>query len=516
MVMTAPSTTSIRKEDFLMRIFAHLPKCNSGLMGLGMSVAASLAIGTGASAQAPPGEAPALGPNRITQADIEAGEYTMREVRRAGMLLFSTQFNKYDGYGDGVFDPFNPDHTSPGNRPLLQNNGTFNRINGLDSQSCLECHGVGSNYVRPMRFTIGGVGSVSAVAMPASTEIDIDDEAGNGFAFYDGRLINPPFLFGAGGVELVGKEMTVELQALKQSAIDNPDTVVPLVAKGVSFGSLFFDSDAGELNLDSVEGVDHDLVVRPFGRKGDNSSIRKFDTGALEFHQGMQPVEVVGEGVDGDGDGVVNEILIGELSAMHVFGVSMERPRETANPSASAISGSGIFSSIGCADCHVPFMDTLTPKLPVSFPEVETDPFLRSNVFVEVDLSQDPPRFRPNGLGGVRVKLFSDLKRHNMGPDLAESTGGELDEFFITPRLWGVRDTSPYLHDGRAMSLTEAIEMHGGEGQASADEFIALTPSEKIDLLAFLRTLVTPRRANGDIIDPIPDFIFDEGESARL
>ena len=37
------------------------------------------------------------------------------------------------------------------------------------------------------------------------------------------------------------------------------------------------------------------------------------------FHMGMQPVEIVGDGVDADGDGVVNEILVGELSALEVF-----------------------------------------------------------------------------------------------------------------------------------------------------------------------------------------------------
>ena len=36
-----------------------------------------------------------------------------------------------------------------------------------------------------------------------------------------------------------------------------------------------------------------------------------------------------------------------------------------------------------------------------------------------------------------------------------------------TPPLWGLRDSAPYLHDGRATSVEEAILVHGGEGSAS-------------------------------------------------
>ena len=32
-----------------------------------------------------------------------------------------------------------------------------------------------------------------------------------------------------------------------------------------------------------------------------------------------------------------------------------------------------------------------------------------------------------------------------------------------TPPLWGVRDSAPYMHDGRAETLLEAISMHDGE-----------------------------------------------------
>ena len=287
----------------------------------------------------------------------------------------------------------------------------------------------------------------------------------------------------------------MELQYLKKQAQKYPDTVVPLITKGVSFGSISFDPLTGFFDTSNVEGVDDDLVVRPFGRKGDNSTIRKFDTGALQFHQGMQPVEIVGPGVDGDGDGVVDEILVGELSAMHIFSTAMERPRQRGISRVSR-RGRQVFNNVGCNTCHSPNINTNSRFLPIAFPEVETDP--TANVFYLLDLVHSTAGFPRSG-SGVSVPMYSDLKRHDMGPDLAEATGSPLASFFITPRLWGIADTSPYLHDGRALTLTEAIQMHGGEGQSAANNFAYLEVSDRLALLTFLRTLRTPRNPSNDL-----------------
>ena len=61
-----------------------------------------------------------------------------------------------------------------------------------------------------------------------------------------------------------------------------------------------------------------------------------------------------------------------------------------------------------------------------------------------------------------------------------------------TPPLWGVRDSAPYLHDGRAKSLEQAIAFHGGEGQLAANRFFRLKAEERAQLLTFLRSLVAP------------------------
>ena len=67
---------------------------------------------------------------------------------------------------------------------------------------------------------------------------------------------------------------------------------------------------------------------------------------------------------------------------------------------------------------------------------------------------------------------------------------------FLTAKLWGVADTAPYLHDGRAPTLDAAILGHGGEAEFSAAAYDRLSLEEKKDLIAFLKTLRNPRRPN--------------------
>ena len=461
--------------------------CSSNAIA-GAAAAATLLAAMSVQAQIP-GERPNLQP-RITQQMVES-RLSHRRLRMEGRRIFSTPFNVLDGLGDGPMNPSDP--VSPGGRPTLGANGMFLRMNGLDSQTCLECHSVLSTRTIPARFAVGGAGNISDSAFPGVIAPDIADSEDNGFAATEGRMINPPFSFGSGGVELLGKEMTQDLQALAAQAEVDPGVVIALESKGVSFGSVVFAAgQLGKLDTSKVEGVDDDLVVRPFGRKGCCATVREFDTGAMQFHHGIQPVEVVGEGVDADGDGVVNELLVGELSALHIFQASLERPRQLG----SAPRGKKIFREIGCADCHIPALQTRTRQLSLSFPEVPEDP--SANVYYNIDLATAPSRFAPAG-DGVSIPLLADLKRHDMGPDLAESTGDELDPYFQTARLWGVADTAPYLHDGRAVTLSEAILWHGGEGADAATLFDDLTDSNKRQLLRFLRTLRTPRDPNADI-----------------
>lgn len=121
--------------------------------------------------------------------------------------------------------------------------------------------------------------------------------------------------------------------------------------------------------------------------------------------------------------------------------------------------GEALFAQAGCAGCHVPVMKTGPSDLP--------------------------------GLDQVDVPLYSDLLTHYMGGALddrlpeGDAGGGR----WRTPPLWGLRVRAAFLHDGRTRDLATAIRLHGGEGRASRDRFVALPPAQQADLLAFLRSL---------------------------
>jgi len=111
-----------------------------------------------------------------------------------------------------------------------------------------------------------------------------------------------------------------------------------------------------------------------------------------------------------------------------------------------------------------------------------------------IDLSREMRRpaitYEP-ALGGYPVWLFSDLKRHDMGKDNAAQhvqRGVALNDY-LTPRLWGVADSAPYLHDGRAPSFDYAIAGHDGEGAAARAAFAALPMEEKGALRVYLMSL---------------------------
>ena len=97
-----------------------------------------------------------------------------------------------------------------------------------------------------------------------------------------------------------------------------------------------------------------------------------------------------------------------------------------------------------------------------------------------------------DGDGNVIVELWGDLKRHDMGPGLAEPIRDEGigKSVWMTKELWGVGSTNQYLHDGRATTLSEAILEHGGDAEDTQLAFRALAPADQANLIRFLKNLV--------------------------
>ena len=93
---------------------------------------------------------------------------------------------------------------------------------------------------------------------------------------------------------------------------------------------------------------------------------------------------------------------------------------------------------------------------------------------------------------------YTDLLLHDMGPDLDDgyTEGNAKTSEWRTPPLWGL-GLSPnsqggqyfLLHDGRAKSIEEAIQLHGGEAQQSKERFQQLSVQDKNNLIKFLKSL---------------------------
>jgi CxxC motif-containing protein (DUF1111 family) len=80
------------------------------------------------------------------------------------------------------------------------------------------------------------------------------------------------------------------------------------------------------------------------------------------------------------------------------------------------------------------------------------------------------------------LHAFTDLLLHDLGTGLA--TGGDPE--WRTAPLWGLRQSSHFLHDGRAATLEEALLWHGGEAAASAAAYRNLNPGQRAVLHAWL------------------------------
>jgi CxxC motif-containing protein (DUF1111 family) len=73
---------------------------------------------------------------------------------------------------------------------------------------------------------------------------------------------------------------------------------------------------------------------------------------------------------------------------------------------------------------------------------------------------------------------------------------------YLTKKLWGFASEPPFMHNGRATTITEGILMHGGEAQAAREAFEALAKGERDSLIEFLKSLqVLPPGSRSLVVD---------------
>ena len=221
---------------------------------------------------------------------------------------------------------------------------------------------------------------------------------------------------------------------------------------------------SGRLNVNG-----NDETVTRFGWKAQNKSLVIFSGEAYNVEQGVNNTVFPQERDETPGcvyTGSLEDRIsdAGEFDDIPLFAAFMrflDAP-DRGRIDFSVLQGASSFNSVGCNLCHTPSLET------------------------------GPSSVR--ALANKTVALFSDVAVHNMGTGLADgiSQGIAGGNEFRTAPLWGLGKRIFLLHDGRTTNLLEAIAQHsqpGSEANAVIAQFNALTPTQKQNVLNFLRSL---------------------------
>ncbi len=412
-----------------------------------------------------------------------------------GEALFTAKFTTLDGVGrpqtTQAIIPTKPRH------PLRT---SFARTSGPDANACSSCHN------DPV---VGGAGDFATSTFVAE-----------GFTLSDFDSTDPQFsnergtnhLMGAGLIELLAREMTADLQALRKNALHKSrqtgeNVTIDLVTKGVAFGKLTAMPE-GIVDLSNIEGVDADLVVRPFGQKGVMTSLRQFTVNAMNAHHGMQPTERFGKRwtatADFDGDEKPDELSDADISALVAWQATRAAPVQDFNGDVEwqslASTGRRQFMSLGCGSCHIPELPLKSLKFsdpgPVDAAGTLSHKQVREPAIYNLGLFKWVRTLPRNDKGETLVPLYGNLKRHRMTDNRIDGFGNELlaqrfvdRTVFATTELWGVGSTAPYGHRNDMTTLDEAIRSHGGESRKSRDAYVEADEHSRRSIIAFLRSL---------------------------
>lgn len=219
----------------------------------------------------------------------------------------------------------------------------------------------------------------------------------------------------------------------------------------VSEDAIMANADPNDMDGDGIRGVAHvldDGRIGRFGWKAQVPSTLEFvgDAMAAELGVTLPPALDLAFAKTSDDDDIPDpELTVAEAEALEFF-MNQQSPA----PQADHPAGRAIFEQLGCDGCHIA---------------------------------------RLEGMPADQPAAYTDLLLHDVAAQAGVFDGLANGTQFRTPPLWGIVDTGPYMHDGRAADLTAAIEAHAGEAEASATAWGVLSAAEQADLLTFLEGL---------------------------
>lgn len=241
-------------------------------------------------------------------------------------------------------------------------------------------------------------------------------------------------------------------------------------------------ADPNDINGDGISGVPNWIALPSFISPNTNSVsqngrfIHRFGKKAAAFNLLHQTVNAYNQDIGITSSFEPNDVYSGlaidpEVTDITVRNVvfylqTLKAPIQRNQNDAAVIEGKNIFIQAGCQSCHKQTLKTGYSPI--------------------------------DALSNKTFHPYTDLLLHDIGSVLDDGyTEGNAKTFeWRTPPLWGL-GLSPnsqggqyfLLHDGRAQSIEEAIQLHGGEATGSKNKFNQLTSADRNALLKFLQSL---------------------------
>lgn len=234
-----------------------------------------------------------------------------------------------------------------------------------------------------------------------------------------------------------------------------------------------FDNDddgiSGKVNYvyDFASG---NTTIGRFGWKANQPHLNQQTSGAFNGDMGITSPLFTSESCEGQSqhDGLPDDPEIDlhfiDVTSFYTKTLAVPAPRNLEDE--TVMLGKQLFFEIGCENCHKQKWQT---GIISEIPEISNQ----------------------------TIFPYTDMLLHDMGEALADGRPDYLasgSEWKTRP-LWGIGLTQLanghtfFLHDARARNMFEAIMWHGGEAEASKNQFANLSSSERDALITFLEAL---------------------------
>jgi CxxC motif-containing protein (DUF1111 family) len=267
------------------------------------------------------------------------------------------------------------------------------------------------------------------------------------------KRLGPP-VFGRGYIEAIADEEIVRMESEQAGRSDGIHGRINRVTyhSKANPDTTYHQHSEGEA----------DLIGR-FGFKARVATLDDFTADAYQGDMGitspLRPEELPNPDGLSDDDLSGVDLPINTVNAVADYMRLLEIPTRLIPPGP----GRDLFAEVQCAACHVPSLKTRADH-PIKL------------------------------LAGIDAAVFTDLLLHDMGDAMADglTDEGATSRTWKTAPLIGIRHLKGFLHDGRALTVEQAILAHEGPGSEANDaisRFKALSLEDRKALIAFVQSL---------------------------